>query len=138
MKSRQCKIEGCKNPVWSNGLCQNHITRKPFKRKRISVKKEREKTERVERAVRRHMLFQQIWKQRPHKSEVSGARLGREALSTFFHHILPKSKYPQGEFDPENIIMLTPDEHANVESDMFRYEEVNRRREQLLKKYNLI
>jgi len=30
---------------------------------------------------------------------------------------------------------LTLDEHANVESDMYKYEEVNKRREQLIIKY---
>lgn len=82
-------------------------------------------------------MFLRIWKQRPHKSEISGERLGTEPLSIFFHHILPKEKYKDATLDEENIILLTLDEHTNVESDIYRYEEVNKRREYLKTKYNL-
>ncbi len=80
-------------------------------------------------------FFIDIWKTRPHKSEVSGTYLGKEPMSTYFHHILPKSKYPEARLDEENIILLTLEEHDNVENDIYRYEEVNKRREYLLQKY---
>jgi hypothetical protein len=83
-------------------------------------------------------MFLRIWKTKPHKSEISGASLGSEALSTYFHHVLPKEKYPQAALDEENIILLTWEEHDQVEMDPTRYEEVNKRREQLNKKYNVL
>ena len=82
-------------------------------------------------------MFLKIWKTRLHKSEVSGERLGTEPLSIFFHHILPKEKYKDAALDEENIILLTLDEHSNVESNIYRYEEVNKRREYLKEKYDL-
>lgn len=82
-------------------------------------------------------MFLNIWNKRPHKSEVSGAYLGSEPMSTYFHHILPKEKYPEACLDEENIIILSLLEHSNVENDMYRYEEVNERRKQLKIKYNL-
>jgi hypothetical protein len=82
-------------------------------------------------------MFLNIWKKRPHRSEISGVYLGSEPMSTYFHHILPKSKYPEACFDEENIILLSLDEHINVEADIYKYEEVNKRREQLKIKYNL-
>lgn len=82
-------------------------------------------------------IFEYIWNNRPHKSEVSGDLLMYPPSSAYFHHILPKAKYPQAKYDTENIILLTMDEHGNVESDMYRYEEVNKRREKLKIKYNL-
>jgi hypothetical protein len=82
-------------------------------------------------------IFLQIWSKKHHYSEESGEYLGKDPLSTFFHHILPKEKYPQARFDEENIILLTLDEHSNVENNMYRYEEVNKRREYLKKKYEL-
>ncbi len=81
-------------------------------------------------------VFMDIWFERPHKSEISGRWLGKEALSTFFHHILPKSKFPEGIFDKENIILLTFDEHQKVEQDPTFYDEVNRRRSKLKEKYD--
>ena len=80
-------------------------------------------------------FFLQIWNKRLHLSELSGYSLGKEPLSTYFHHILPKNKYPKAEFDEENIILLTLEEHETVESDMYRYEEINSRRLKLLEKY---
>jgi len=53
----------------------------------------------------------------------------------FFHHILPKEKYPEAAYDEENIILLTLEEHDNVERDMYKYEEVNKRRDLLKLKY---
>lgn len=80
-------------------------------------------------------LFLKIWKKRLHYSEVSMDYLGKEPLTVFFHHILPKEKYPQAAFDEENIILLTLEEHDQVEMDPTRYEEINKKREQLKKKY---
>jgi hypothetical protein len=80
-------------------------------------------------------FFLMVWSKRTHVSEVSGEHLGKEPLTVFFHHILPKEKYPEAAFDEENIILLTLDEHTKVENDMYKYEEVNKRREQLKIKY---
>jgi len=82
-------------------------------------------------------FFLQIWKKRQHLSEISGLPLVGEPLSVYFHHILPKEKYPQAALDEENIILLTLDEHTNVENDMYKYEEVNIKREQLKNKYEI-
>ena len=88
-----------------------------------------------DRFLEMRQFFLSIWKKRPHKSEVSGTYLGSEPMSTYFHHILPKEKYPEACLDEENIILLTLEEHSNVENDMYKYEEVNERRNHLLKKY---
>ena len=80
-------------------------------------------------------FFSSIWEKRKHRSEISDTYLGQTPLTVFFHHILPKSKYPQAALDEENIILLTLEEHDNAEMDMYRYEEINKRRESLIKKY---
>ena len=82
-------------------------------------------------------MFLNIWKKKKHYSEVSGVYLGSEPMSTYFHHILAKEKYPEACLDEENIILLTLEEHSNVENDMYKYEEVNNRREKLKIKYDL-
>lgn len=80
-------------------------------------------------------FFLQIWSRRSHHSEVSGRWLGSEPLTVFFHHILPKEKYPQASLDEENIVLLTLDEHTTIENDMYKYEKINERRKFLLEKY---
>ena len=81
-------------------------------------------------------FFLQVWKHRKHYSEVSNTYLGKEPLTIYFHHILPKEKYPQAAFDEKNIVLLTFDEHTSVERDMYKYEKINELRKQLLDKYN--
>ena len=68
-------------------------------------------------------------------SQVSMTYLGKEPLSVFFHHVLPKEKYPEAMYDEENIVIVTLEEHDNVERDMYKYEIINKMREKLLKKY---
>ena len=82
-------------------------------------------------------FFLGIWSIRPHVSEISPSFLGHEPLSVFFHHILSKEKYPHFKYDDENIILLTLDEHSTVEANMYKYDEINKRRDLLIKKHNL-
>ena len=137
MLQKQCSVEGCNNPIWGKGLCKNHIRRKPLIPKHGGLARiQRDMFVTKTKIETMRNFFLEIWKERKHYSEVSGAPLGSEALSTFFHHILPKSKYPELAYEKSNIILLTLDEHTNVEADMYRYEEVNRRRIELLNKIN--
>lgn len=130
-----CKEAGCKMRVWSNGLCKNHIPRKPLQAtKGLTASVKQRNSEDI---LQMQELFLDIWKTRPRKSEVSGVSLGKEPLSVYFHHILPKEKYPQAKYDEHNIILLSLDEHTNVENDMYKYPEVNLRREILKAKYNI-
>lgn len=131
--TKKCKIEGCNNPIWGNRLCVNHKPRKSLPQSKLnrsvfSAGNVKEISEMKE-------FFFSIWKNRPHYSEVSNDYLGSEPLTVFFHHILPKEKYPEAKYDENNIILLTFDEHTNVEMDVYRYEEINKRRELLKLKY---
>jgi len=106
-------------------------------RKSLSAKNVR-KSQNHRKISDRNEFFLQIWGKRRHFSEISNIYLGREPLSTYFHHILPKEKFPEAEYDEDNIILLTLDEHTNVESNMYKYEEVNKRRDELKLKYERI
>ena len=128
----QCKTCG-KN--CEGEYCFRHKPRKQISTQNLTKNVKREES--IRKIFEMRDFFLQLWKKRPHKSEVSGDYLGSEPLHVFFHHILPKEKYPEAGLDEENIILLTIDEHSNVESDIYRYEEVNKRREQLKHKYNV-
>lgn len=56
-------------------------------------------------------VFQQIWDERDHVSEVSGQWLGDEMQPIFMSHCLPKGAYRRYKFDPRNIVLLTAEEH---------------------------
>jgi len=125
-----CKVCGAK---CEKEYCFRH---KPRKKLSSKLSKKLDKSEEVIRQISEMQeFFLQIWRKRLHYSQISITPLGKEPLSTFFHHILPKEKYPQAMFDEENIVLLTLEEHTNVESDMYRYEIINKMRENLLKKY---
>jgi hypothetical protein len=119
--------------------CFQHKPRKPLAKKNtkgwVSKDNSEKFGEKLARIVDMQNFFLQIWKKRQHLSEISGLPLIGEPLSVYFHHILPKEKYPEAALDEENIILLTLNEHDQVESDIYRFEEVNKRREQLIKKY---
>ncbi|NBW38483.1 MAG: hypothetical protein EBR30_26380 [Cytophagia bacterium] len=121
MKSR-CKTCG-KN--CEGEYCFVH---KPRKKLSSKLDKKLDKSEMQE-------FFLRIWKKKLHYSQVSMDYLGSEPLTIFFHHILPKEKYPQAMYDEENIVLLTLEEHDNVERDMYKYETINKLREKLLEKY---
>jgi len=131
----KCKHCNCNS---ESEYCFRHKPRKPMSKMSSLFYKKLDKSEEVNRNISdRNEFFLHIWKKRPHRSEISGEFLGNEPLTVFFHHILPKEKYPQGALDEENIILLTLQEHDQVEMDMYRYEEINTRRNNLLTKYNL-
>lgn len=123
--------------------CFQHKARKPlstgkgFSTKMSGISNKKTNSVQDNRHIIQREMFLNIWKKRPHKSEVSGTYLGKEPMSTYFHHILAKEKYPDACLDEENIILLTLEEHSNVENDMYKYDEVNERRKQLKIKYNL-
>lgn len=83
-------------------------------------------------------LFNTIWEERGPFSELSGLFLGSENLTVFHHHIFPKKSYPTLCLEPLNIIVLSFDEHTRVEGDPYFYHEINRRREEIKKKFNIV
>lgn len=68
-------------------------------------------------------------------SQISGKPLYGELNSTWFHHIYPKSKYPELRYCPENIILVTPDEHSQIESAVV-FEEVEKRKRYIAEHYD--
>lgn len=80
------------------------------------------------------LFFYLILALRGKESEVSSKALYGELNSCWFHHILPKSKYPELRYCIDNIIILTADEHNEVENGK-EYEEVERRKIDILERY---
>lgn len=103
------------------------------KRQKIKEEKQQEK----EDTERQWQMFKEIWVERGPYSEIDGQYLGPEPLSTMFHHIYPKSKYKALKYVKPNIILISWEQHSTVEQDMYKYPEINKRREKLKEKYNL-
>lgn len=59
-------------------------------------------------------MYEDIWKQRPHVSFISGAPLRPPtdpAWVSQFAHVIPKGRHPKIKFLPEYVVLLTVDEH---------------------------
>ncbi len=119
---KTCLHPNCSNSVFSHGHCKYHYQYKP-KVKKIKIKSEESQVE----------LFNRIWNNRPHKSELSGESLekyhGTDLWYSCFLHLLPKSHYGRYKYSEENIILGTPNEHKLIDqgtSDQrLEYPEVN-------------
>lgn len=142
-----CSVKNCNYPIWSKGLCKSHSPKTPLKKNSKPLKKSylskkptekqiQKNIEKTERTKKLHQWFiDEIWNKRPHYSEVSLKWLGNEPNTCFFHHIYPKSSFPEYEFDVDNIVQLTADEHTEVEANPNKFHIVNELRNRLKIKY---
>ena len=99
-KSGYCKEPKC--DYWGRliaGRCQVHYWKSRYKAKFQRRKKTGESE-----------LFDKIWNERDHSSELSGLPI-TSPLPGNFHHVLPKSRYPGQRLDPDNILIVTLAEH---------------------------
>jgi hypothetical protein len=133
---KTCKIENCNNPIWGNNLCRHHIPKKPLQAIRSS--RMNDNTKQVVDTTPMREFFLELWKKRRHYSEISGVFLGHSPSHLFFHHILPKNKFPQFALNEENIVILLPEEHGNIESNPYRYDIINEKRKYLQTKHNIL
>lgn len=65
-------------------------------------------------------FYQEIWNERPHMCFETYQNLPSEPLTLYFHHILPKAKYPQYRHEKWNIVILHPDAHSQVEFNIHK------------------
>lgn len=78
-------------------------------------------------------LFNSIWEERPHVSELTGKPLlprGHPQWHWQFLHVLPKGSYPKWKLNPDNIMLGLPEEHQGQEKfSAFRekHDELRRR-----------
>lgn len=138
LKLKICKTCKKERNLWKSGECKScsFKSNPPKKIAKYSAKGLEKRKEDVEKTKRLHSWFNLLWSQEPHYSEISGKFLGSENSSMYWHHIFSKSQFPEYEFDRNNLIRISGDEHATVETNPYFYEEVNKRREILKQKYN--
>lgn len=104
----------CGNNVFSHGYCRFHQQlRKDNKYKPYQY---------VKKPTGELALFNDIWANRFHFSFLSGRDLNEFGSSDFyinmFAHVLPKAqnKYPRFKLNPDNIILLHPEEHELLDN----------------------
>jgi 5-methylcytosine-specific restriction endonuclease McrA len=114
---------------------------KPVKRYSIpKISKKRAKKMLEDKATfeQDKLFYEEIWRASPHMCQCGcRAKLGKEPLTTFFHHLLAKkaSEYPELRHTPENIMILHPDCHNAYHSNPLNRPEITRRQGEVLKLY---
>jgi hypothetical protein len=104
-------------------FCNLHRPWTPLKTKKSLTPRKKtneQKAEKKRATEEMWKFFLEIWNERPHRCEVTGKFLGKEPLTTMFHHLLPKqdSCFPQYKFKKWNIALIHPDIHTTVEQNM--------------------
>lgn len=80
------------------------------------------------------IFYKEIWDASPHRCQCGcNAKLGKEPLTTFFHHLLFKAQFPQFRHTHENIMILHPDCHNSYHTNPDTRPEVKRRQEEAKK-----
>ncbi len=129
------------------------LKKKPYKLKKSPLRKISErglikKEEKKEQAIKRRQMFLEIW----HEREVSmegegyvscfetGVKLSRRIFmenTCCYHHILEKqdNKFPQYDLCKWNIVILHPDVHSQVHTNIEKTPKVNAKTEELFEKH---
>ena len=101
--------------------------------RRVSKKQEERNKEKSRTTLLMQGLFLEIWDSQEDEQgycycyETGVAMHGSifRSNSCCYHHLLPKSKYPEFQLLKSNIVILHPDVHSQVERDISRCPKVN-------------
>ena len=80
-------------------------------------------------------FYTEIWTESNRKCQISGKYLGNEPLSTFFHHILAKTRFPEYRYCKWNILLVHPEIHNQIEMDIDRVPKARELYEDLMRRY---
>jgi hypothetical protein len=80
-------------------------------------------------------VFFDIWRKRKHVCFETGEPLGKEPLTTYFHHVLPKKLYPEYALAEWNIILVSATTHHQWDKDQDRCPKIKKLYLELLEKH---
>lgn len=148
-----CNHEGCKYNVFGGGFCKFHQRDRCDKdsknRRNVGVQKKLNRSfksiiskksdkqrikdkEDAELRKRDRELWAEIWAERPHIDFETEEPIYGEPLTLYFHHVLPKSEYPEFRYCKWNIVLVSWDTHAQAEAHC-KLPKIEEYKKQLLK-----
>ena len=151
-KKKKCKGENCDRVdyIIGRGLCYlcygKHTLKKQSEKKEKGGKDLQQRHGKEPQSDRTEIdIFNEIWEQRPHKSEIDGAPLlpkGHKFWHWQFSHCLPKGLYPKLKLDNDNVVLMTWEQHQLWEfyphklQDKEEWKWLFEKRERLKQKYH--
>jgi hypothetical protein len=111
--AKKCTVEDCNYPVFSRGYCKIHQRLRKDKKPKAPIKQETIETLNGKTEID---IFNEIWEERPHVSELSGKPLPYDKTNMKmwvcqFLHVINKGRSPSLRLDKRNILLGTPEEH---------------------------
>lgn len=111
--------------IFSNGLCQECASRASYEANKRGLASKPSSAAKSERKYAKSTvwrrkttgeaeMFRKIWDERPHVSQISGKKLldhGHRFWYSQFAHIVSKGARPEMRLDPDNIVLMTFEEH---------------------------
>ena len=113
--------------IYGKQVAEKKIYRIP----KVSPKRQLQIVENKVLLAQDKIFYKEIWDASPHVCGECGCYLGKEAMTTFFHHLIPKKVYPQFRHTPENIMILCTEHHYQVGMNVDRLPAVLRREEEV-------
>jgi len=110
--------------------------KKAYQIPRFSKKKQKQMQEQKDLIKLDHEFYEEHWRACLHRCEQCDLNLGKEPLTIFFHHALPKRNYPQFRHTHENLIVLCGNCHSQAEVDIDKVPIVKRRTAEIEKLLN--
>lgn len=112
--------------------------------RKVSEKQRKRNIEKAKNTEQLHKLFKEIWDSSEDEAGNCYCFESGRVLPGYiyrsntccYHHLLPKSKYPQYEMDKENIVILDPDIHTQVEVNIEKCPKVKRLLDELKERYD--
>lgn len=132
-----CKADNCTSFVFGKGYCVKHqymrTDKKPYSKTSHPIKKVSDKRKQRLEGRSEIDVFNEIWSERPHISELSGEPLPYDKSNMGmwvrqFLHVINKGRSNALRLDKRNIMLGTPDEHDHQD----RFELFKKRKIELL------
>jgi hypothetical protein len=150
-----CNHEGCKYKQFGGGFCKyhqrdrtdkkvrSHPTKNAPSRKirikrqkpirKISRKGKQQREQKAKLSEKDKLFWATIWEEREHVDFETNEPIYGEPLTLYFHHVLPKSTYPQYRYAKWNIVLVSWDTHTNAENNIDLVPKIKAYRDKLLK-----
>lgn len=101
----------------------------------MSLKKKSTLEDKKQQTREMQEFFMEIWNNTPpyrRRCYETGEQLPNPPLSTYFHHVLPKSKFPEYRLSAWNIVLLLPKIHDQAEINLDKTPRVKEYKQRLL------
>jgi len=115
-KKKICKSCGVSSYIFSRGRCQQCARREDAKPIAKVSEKGKIKREAKKDLIEEDKLFyMEVWAASNERCYECGRKLSNPPSLLYFHHAMPKRLFPALRHVHENIILLCPDHHQQVE-----------------------